>query len=186
MTTAAANHADWIRDLLKKHEDPLIRYAVRLTGDVETARDVVQDTFVKLIHADASSIEDHATEWLYTVCRNRCLDVNRKERRMKNMPEQAEQFLEHDNPQPSRDVDVTTQESHQQVFDALDSLPEKQQEVIRLKYQGGLSYREISRVTELTVSNVGFLIHTGMKTLRETLTRQARLEVDPTNPGIAR
>ena len=42
-----------------------------------------------------------------------------------------------------------------------------QQEVIRLKFQDDLSYREISRITTLSVSNVGFLIHTGIKTLRQ-------------------
>ena len=49
---------------------------------------------------------------------------------------------------------------------ALDDLPANQQEVIRLKFQNDLSYREISRITKLSESNVGFLIHTGLKTLR--------------------
>ena len=52
---------------------------------------------------------------------------------------------------------------------ALEKLPERQQEVIRLKFQGGLSYREISRVTGLSESNVGYLIHTGLKAVREEL-----------------
>ena len=51
----------------------------------------------------------------------------------------------------------------------LESLPDNQQEVIRLKVQNGLSYREISEVTGLSVSNVGFLLHRGIKTLRERL-----------------
>jgi RNA polymerase sigma-70 factor (ECF subfamily) len=46
-------------------------------------------------------------------------------------------------------------------------LPKNQQEVIRLKFQHGLSYKEISTVTNLSVTNVGFLIHTGLKVLRE-------------------
>ena len=55
----------------------------------------------------------------------------------------------------------------------LEALPENQQEVVRLKFQAGLSYREISRVTALSVSNVGYLIHTAMRTLRR------QLQVDP-------
>jgi len=35
-----------------------------------------------------------------------------------------------------------------------------------LKFQNGLSYREISRITNLSVSNVGVLIHTAIKTMR--------------------
>jgi RNA polymerase sigma-70 factor (ECF subfamily) len=56
-----------------------------------------------------------------------------------------------------------------QVLGVLATLPENQQEVIRLKFQDGLSYREISGVTGLTVSNVGFLIHTGVKMVRQRL-----------------
>ncbi len=60
-------------------------------------------------------------------------------------------------------------ESESQVMTAVGTLPENQQEVIRLKFQHGLSYREISRVTKLSESNVGFLLHTGLKALRQTL-----------------
>ncbi len=49
------------------------------------------------------------------------------------------------------------------------NLPENQREVIRLKFQDDLSYREIAAVTGLSVSNVGFLIHRGVKTLREQM-----------------
>jgi len=41
--------------------------------------------------------------------------------------------------------------------------------VIRLRFQNSLRYREIDEVTGLTVTNVGFLIHRGLKTLRERL-----------------
>jgi RNA polymerase sigma-70 factor (ECF subfamily) len=51
----------------------------------------------------------------------------------------------------------------------LETLPPNQREVIRLKFQNGFSYREISRISGHSVSNVGFLIHTGMKTLRQRL-----------------
>jgi RNA polymerase sigma factor (sigma-70 family) len=51
-------------------------------------------------------------------------------------------------------------------------LPENQREVIRLKFQDGLSYREIATVTGLSVSNVGFLIHRGVKTLRKQMTSE--------------
>ena len=51
----------------------------------------------------------------------------------------------------------------------LDTLPKNQQEVIRLKFQDALSYAEISRVTGLSATNVGYLIHTGLKALRQRL-----------------
>jgi RNA polymerase sigma factor (sigma-70 family) len=57
----------------------------------------------------------------------------------------------------------------------LNTLPANQQEVLRLKFQGDLSYLEISQITNLSVSNVGFLIHTGLKTIRERVRNQPAL-----------
>ena len=48
----------------------------------------------------------------------------------------------------------------------IDHLPANQQEVVRLKFQNGFSYKEISQITALSVSNVGFLIHTAVARLR--------------------
>ena len=61
------------------------------------------------------------------------------------------------------------QDSCQTLTKLLSALPAKQQEVIRLKFQQHLSYREIARCTKLSESNVGWLIHTGIKTLREQM-----------------
>jgi RNA polymerase sigma-70 factor (ECF subfamily) len=47
----------------------------------------------------------------------------------------------------------------------LDKLPGRQREALRLKFQDGLSYRDIARVMRVSESNVGFLLHTAIKTL---------------------
>lgn len=76
-------------------------------------------------------------------------------------------------PDPSRAME--DRERHSEVLALLERLPENQREVIRLKFQGDLSYKEISDVTGLSVSNVGFLIHTGIKRLRSLM----GVELDP-------
>lgn len=181
----ATDNADWVRGLLETHEQPLVRYALRLTGDLEQARDVVQDVFLRLIAAQRASVDGHAVEWLYTVCRNRCLDVRRKERRMTTLSTEAEQLLTEGAAGAAPCDAGQTLEDRAAVLRLIDSLPERQQEVIRLKFQAGMSYREISGVTNLTVSNVGFLIHTGLRTIRERLTARATHE-DRAGFGLAR
>ena len=71
--------------------------------------------------------------------------------------------------EPSPAAQAEQNENTQQALRLLESLPANQKEVVRLKFQSGLSYKEISRVTNLSVSNVGFLIHTAIKTLREQM-----------------
>src|SRR3954454_8070550 len=75
-------HGSWVREAVVRFEGPLLLYASRLLGDAETARDVVQDTFLRLCGQDRAAVGDHLAEWLFTVCRNRALDVLRKEHRM--------------------------------------------------------------------------------------------------------
>lgn len=147
-----------------QHQAALIRYAARILGDPERARDVVQDTFVRLLAQPPEVVDGHVVEWLFTVCRRRALDVIRKEERMSRFAEGQEERVRADEPRPGRSLESA--ETHEQLLRLIERLPHNQQEVIRLKFQNGFSYKEISRITELSVSNVGFLIHTAVQQLR--------------------
>lgn len=168
MTDSREAKAAWIRSVLAAYEGQLTRYALRFVGDVERARDVVQETFLRLWKADREQVEDHVAEWLFTVCRNRAIDVRRKESRMTVVGEiRGERGPEQGRP-PESPLDVTERrQATRGVLAAMEKLPEKQQEVIRLKFQNGLSYREISRVTGYSVTNVGYLLHTAIQKIRK-------------------
>ncbi len=167
MRSTAELETDWIGDVLEEYQAGLIRYAMRITGDLEKARDVVQDTFLQLCKQQPARIKGHLAPWLYTVCRNRALDVQRKESRMTVLQE-VDGFMAVDRAQsPARQVE--TREMVTEVLGALNQLTPNQQEVIRLKFQAGLSYREIGQITGVSTSNVGFQIHTGIKKLRQKI-----------------
>ena len=157
----------WFHEALTRLEGPLTRYARGFTRDTERARDVVQDTFLRLLRQDRAAVEGHLTEWLFTVCRNRALDVCRKEGRMTTTDETGFVGLVANEPDPGAVLE--RRETTGRVLELLDRLPEKQREVIRLKFANGLSYKEISRITSHSVSYVGVLIHNGMKTLRRSV-----------------
>jgi RNA polymerase sigma factor (sigma-70 family) len=159
-----AEHDDWVRGAVARFEGPLLLYASRLLRDPEAARDVVQETFLKLCAADRAAVEGHLAEWLFTVCRNRALDVLRKEQRMSQLREEQMHRCLSADPGPL-DV-VERQELGRRVLELLDNLPVNQREVLRLKFQNGFSYQEISRISGHSISNVGYLIHAGVKTLR--------------------
>lgn len=154
----------------REHEQALIRYAFSLLRDLEAARDVVQDCFFRLCQQEPESVQSHTKAWLFKVCRNRALDVLKKNRRMTTLETQhleaLQEGLYHDSP-----AELTARrETQQEALHLLEQLPENQREVIRLRFQSDLSYRDIAEVTGLSVSNVGFLLHTGLKQLRLGLT----------------
>ncbi|HTB79886.1 MAG TPA: sigma-70 family RNA polymerase sigma factor [Opitutaceae bacterium] len=162
-----ASHAHdtaWVESTVVRYQAQLVRYAARLLGDADRAQDVVQDTFTRLMAQSRDAIDGHAAEWLFTVCRHRALDVLRKEGRMIRFEEGAVERVAAAEPRPGRTLE--REEMHAALLRLIGGLPSNQQEVIRLKFQNGFSYQEISRITRLSVSNVGFLIHTAVARLR--------------------
>ena len=73
---------------------------------------------------------------------------------------------------PRPGVTLEQAETHAAVLKLINRLPPNQQEVVRLKFQNGFSYKEISRITALSVTNVGFLIHTAVTRLRREFAAQ--------------
>lgn len=166
-----ATIGDFLERTVAEQRTPLTRYATRLLGgDVDRARDVVQDTFVKLMAQPPDAINGHAVEWLFTVCRHRALDVLRKESRMRTFGEGEAERVTAADPRPGRTLEHA--ETQAAILRLIGDLPPNQQEVVRLKFQNGFSYKEIARITELSVSNVGFLIHTAVARLRTEFAAQ--------------
>ena len=169
-----AGESEPIRLAFDRYEGQLTRYAQRITGNVEHARDVVQETFFRLCRQDIEQVDGHLTEWLFTVCRNKALDIRRKEARMTSMADATLADTPTNEPEPNQQIERA--EQNKQVVEMLERLPPNQREVIALKFQNGLSYKEISRVTGLSISNVGFLLHRGLKTIRETMKKPEQEE----------
>ncbi len=152
-----------------QYQRPLLAYALRLVGgDVERARDAVQETFTKLCRqAPGEDVNGHLPQWLYTVCRNAALDARRKEKRMTPMLDSAAESIPSGASRPDQVAETKDSTSH--VLALVAELPEKQQEVIRLKFQHGMSYRQIAGITGHSEVYVGFLIHSGIKTIRSKM-----------------
>ena len=159
--------SSWVAEALEIHERPLIRYAKWLLGDLESARDAVQETFLRLCREDPVKLEGRLAPWLFTVCRNLAFDARRKTARMASI-EDAEQFP------VACDLDERhdARQALARIHGTLEKLPANQREVVYLKFQCDLSYKEISEITALSVSNVGFLLHTAVRAIRSHLSAE--------------
>lgn len=146
------------------YESALIGYATTLLHDRDRARDVVQDTFIRLCQQEVSQVRDHLKSWLFTVCRNRALDLLRKDHRLQPLEDSHWQTVAEPGPPPDAQADLN--ERLASVLQLLERLSANQRDVILLKFQQGLSYQEIHHITGLSPGNIGFLIHTGLKQLR--------------------
>jgi RNA polymerase sigma-70 factor (ECF subfamily) len=153
---------DWVLDALARFERPLLRYAAAIAGSAQ-APDVVQDTFLRLCAQERAQVEGRLAAWLFTVCRNRALELRRSGARLEPILEEDSMQSENDGPSEA----LERKESMRRVMEALSALPERQREAVLLKFSGGLSYREMADVLETSASNVGFLLHTALRAIRE-------------------
>lgn len=160
-------NGEWVRAAVRQYERPLVAYAAHLAGGIEAARDAVQETFVRLCGADRADVEPRLTAWLFTVTRNGCIDQRRKERRMRLIQDEPSETFASNGESPEHAAERG--DSLSAVLQALGALPPVQQEVVRLKFQHALSYKEIGAVLNLTATNVGFILHGALKTLRTQL-----------------
>jgi RNA polymerase sigma factor (sigma-70 family) len=152
----------WFAAILRTYEKGLIRFASKKVSN-SVAHELVQETFLKLWSQSESSLEGREGPWLYTVTRNLCLDYLKRE---KSLSLDGEKIASLDESALQR---IEREEQESQVSQSLKSLSEAQQEVIRLKFQDGFSYKEISEITGHSVSYVGVLIHEGITKLRSVL-----------------
>lgn len=163
-----ARTTDWVLEALERYERPLLRYAAAIAGAAQ-AEDIVQDTFLRLCAEDREKVEARLAAWLFTVCRNRAVELKRGGARTAPLPEEQEDSMQSEGEGPAEALE--RKESLRRVMDALDALPERQREAVLLKFSGGLSYQEMAEVLETSASNVGFILHTAMQSLRQRLAK---------------
>jgi RNA polymerase sigma-70 factor (ECF subfamily) len=163
-----------------RYERPLITYAHGLVRDLDAARDVVQDVLIRyaqLMQPDQAGSDvrpDPAKldAWMFTACRNRCTDHLRKFRRLVPLAEEFDQ----EDPGETPSAAIERRDTAEWLYGFVDQLSENQRECVLLRFQNGYSYQEISGITGLSVTNVGFILHTALKRLRGLLSDSPKSE----------
>ena len=146
-------------------ETPLLRYAYQLVKRTEVAQDLVQDAFLKLHGRQETVIEPKP--WLYRTVHNLAMNYHRKENRIVHLPESDQDGADSGQAatEAMPDEQITRLEAIGQIRLLLQGLSSKKRELLRLKFEEELSYKEISTKTGFSVSNVGYQLHHLLKAL---------------------
>ncbi len=169
--TEADLHSE-VNEILHCYEKLFVQRAYAITRNLEDARDVVQDAFIKYIKFRNHGGEvKNSKNWFYMVIRNGCIDLMRKNSKKEQLLSQqkgAEVKLAIA-PSPLRSPDKELQHIEDLKFSAklLESLTERELSIIKMKVYQGLSYKEIANRHKISVSNVGVTICNALKKLRK-------------------
>ena len=166
-----AARPETIEELFAALESPLLAYALRLFGEREAAEDVVQDAFMKL-HAQFGDVRE-PRKWLFRAVHNMALNARRAEAKVVRVPEfvDGEASTKMCQPGPLPDEEMVRMEGVGLVRLSLAALDERTREVVRMKFEEELSYKEIAERTGLGVGHVGYLLHHALKNLASELSK---------------
>ncbi len=162
--TAPRDKRQWVLSVLEQYEAPLMRFVARLLGDEDGARDVVQHAFLRLCEQSPDALHGRVAQWLFTVCRNRAVDVLRAQRRASLPGDGTLTGCVGKEPDPA--VAVEQDDLCRRLNGLIDGLPPNQREAIGL-WSEGFTYRQAAEMLGHSEGNVRVLVHRALKYLRQ-------------------
>jgi len=160
--------------LYRRYQQKLYNFALRYTGDANTAEEIFQETFLK-VYSLRHQYEVRAafSTLLYTIARNLCLDfLKGRERRIRTLsPLTTATAPSGDLPdlRPNPFEQLETLEREALLRRAIAELPEPERAVLILSRYQGLQYMEVAKILGISVEAVKVRAHRGLKTLRARL-----------------
>lgn len=165
-----------LNELIHRHREPLFHFALRYLRDETTARDVVQETFVRA-YFKAARFKPRATvkTWLYAIALNLCRDQFRKSARRRhevslNVPRtDGSVALEVVDPQPPPSEQAGSRERFTTLQRAIDRLPGPLREALILFSLEGKSQKEAAEIIGTTPKTVELRVYHAKNKLRDWL-----------------
>jgi RNA polymerase sigma-70 factor, ECF subfamily len=152
------------RVLFQRHYPSLVRMASCITGSLDTAHDLAQESFVRLLHVDIRHRNGSFKSYLGTIAYHLALkerDRHSSNRDLDTVP------IADDSPSP---LELAIQnETDRIIVRVLQSLSNEQREVLALRYFGGHSYEEIAQITGIPIGTVKSRIFYAIKICQEKL-----------------
>jgi RNA polymerase sigma-70 factor (ECF subfamily) len=161
-----------LTQIYEENFDRIYRYIVIKIGDRTEAEDMTQQVFLNAI----KSIHTYQhkgmplSSWLYRIAHNQIVDYWRKKSKHRTVPlEKAEQKAGSDDPRAVAELHIEIEE----LAKASKMLTKSQQEVIALRFSGGLSVLETARAMGKSEGAVKALQHSAIASLRKLLSAGA-------------
>ena len=162
--------------LLSRHRKPVYNFILRFVGDKETAEDLLQEAFMRVIRG-AEAYKRHAkfTTWLLKITRNLVFNEMRRTKRRPHVPLQSEPGAEDpplkDEMNLAPDASLLESELQQAIEEAIQQLPETQRMALVLRRYEQLSYEQIAEVLDLSVPAVKSVLFRARTELRSRLSK---------------
>ena len=159
---------DALRQIYDRYKVDLLKVAIFLTGDRCHSEDVVQDVFLKLAESyDRIHDHDNLKNFLITCLVNRIRTVRRDCGR--RQAARCDRPATEGDSVSTPDQWAVVNEQLQRLGQAMAALPMEQREVVTLRFEGGMGFRQIARIQSASINTVQSRYRYGMEKLRSLL-----------------
>ncbi len=147
-----------ISELIERHSQRVRSYIGMMVRNDEVADDIFQETFIKAVKViDEGRYTDTGKflSWVLRIAHNRVLDHFRREKSSRQINETEAGYDMIGTlriAEPNTEDEMVQGEIEQTIRNLIDSLPEEQQEVVRLRYYSKLSFQEIADETDVSIN----------------------------------
>lgn len=153
----------------------LVRYAARQVGDLDLARDIVQETFIQIWERRrAWKPRGSARAYLYRTVRNLIIDEKRK-RAVRRRWAARQEFAP--SPRPATPDEILDEHLLTEVFEAaVAALPDRRREVFELVFLRGLPHADAAKVMGLSTQTVANQMSAALRAVRKAVADSGALE----------
>jgi RNA polymerase sigma-70 factor (ECF subfamily) len=159
------------RLLFKRHNNSLIKFTSLITGSIDVAKDLAQESFIRLLRSRTKHSDGNFKTYLSTIAYRLALKEKKRRQRSHNL-DGFEMAAETPTPLEA----LVEQEQSRHVVRAIHALPEHQRDILVLRFYREHSYDEIARITKLPLGTVKSRIFYAVKTCQEELHKKGVLE----------
>ncbi len=168
VTAARGGDRAAVEELLARYEPNIYRFGLRMCGNEEAAREVLQETLLAVFRYLPGFRGDAAlSTWLYQIARSFCIKERRGEHPTRSLDDAGAPQLVDPAPQP--DARAHAREIGEALSRAIAVLPPEQREVLILRDVEGLSAEEAARVVGIEVGALKSRLHRARMALRSEL-----------------
>ena len=161
---------------VEKYHQLVLNICNNILNNYDDAMDVSQEVFIKLYESiDSFRGDSKITTWLYRISVNKSLNYLRSKKKQKWFTSldlifgNETKTIDPEDSEPKPDENIELDENKKALHHALSKLPEKQNIAITLNNFEDLSYKEVSEIMNISVTEVGVLINRGKKKLQKLI-----------------
>lgn len=167
MKRIAAGDDNAFRQLVEDNIAPMTRFAMNMTGSIDIAEDMVQQSFTKAWQAAGKwKPKAKISTWLYTIVRNECLQYIRKHKADIRAITEEDSIVD-TGALPDRKLEQ--KEKQEELDKLMDKLPERQRSALLLRYAEGLSQKEAAEILNINEKALESLVSRGKEKLKSWL-----------------